>query len=73
MKEALEVFFFWDKFTLPPDQLTQKIGWKDVKVPADIAMVVPATIPIVIPLPLGGGRGAGYIVAGIPFGCTTVV
>ena len=43
------------------------------KVPADIAIVVPATIPIVTPFPLGGGIGAGYIVAGIPLGCTTVV
>lgn len=41
--------------------------------PADMAMVVPATMPMVTPLPLGGGMGAGYTVAGMPLGCTTVV
>lgn len=44
-----------------------------VPIPADIAIVVPATIPMVTPFPLGGGIGAGYMVAGMPLGCTTVV
>lgn len=47
--------------------------WAVSRVPADMAIVVPATIPMVTPLPLGGLMGAGYIVAGIPLGCTTVV
>lgn len=38
-----------------------------------MAIVVPATMPMVTPLPLGGGMGAGYTVAGRPLGCTTVV
>lgn len=41
--------------------------------PADMAIVVPATMPMVTPLPLGGGMAAGYTVAGMPLGCTTVV
>lgn len=41
--------------------------------PADMAIVVPATMPMVTPPPRGGGRGAGYTVAGMPLGCTTVV
>lgn len=41
--------------------------------PADMAIVVPATMPMVTPLPLGGGMGAGYTVAGMPLGWTTVV
>lgn len=44
-----------------------------VNSPADMAIVVPATMPMVTPLPLGGGMGAGYTVAGMPLGCTTVV
>lgn len=41
--------------------------------PADMAIVVPATMPMATPLPRGGGTGAGYTVAGMPLGCTTVV
>lgn len=47
--------------------------WAVSRVPADMAIVVPATMPMVTPLPLGGGMGAGYTVAGMPLGCTTVV
>lgn len=33
--------------------------WAVSRVPADMAIVVPATMPMVTPLPLGGGMGAG--------------
>lgn len=41
--------------------------------PADMAIVVPATIPMATPLWRGGGMGGAYIAAGIPLGWTTVV
>lgn len=43
------------------------------KVPADMAIVVPATMPMATPLLRGGGIGGAYIAAGIPLGWTTVV
>lgn len=39
----------------------------------DMAMVVPATIPMVTPLGREGGRAGAYMAAGIPLGWTTVV
>lgn len=41
--------------------------------PADMAIVVPATIPMAMPLWRGVGMGGAYMAAGIPLGCTTVV
>lgn len=41
--------------------------------PADIAMVVPATIPMATPLVLGAATGAGYMAEGMLLGWTTVV
>lgn len=60
--------------------MTQQLGkMADVVVsvagclPADIAMVVPATMPMATPLARGAWMGGAYMVAGIPLGCTTVV
>lgn len=39
-----------------------------VHLPADIAIVVPATIPMATPLGRGGGMGGAYIAAGMPLG-----
>lgn len=36
--------------------------------PADIAIVVPATIPMATPLGRGAGMGGAYIAAGMPLG-----
>lgn len=41
--------------------------------PADMAMVVPATIPMATPLWRLGGMCGAYMAAGIPLGWTTVV
>lgn len=46
--------------------------WLVSRVPTDMAVVVIA-MPMLMPLPLGGGMGGVYIVTGMSLGCPTVV